>query len=782
MFHSKRNRGLRICLAAIATVLFAVLLAAPQPCRAATMVPTPSGAQGSEVKIPETLTRSEVRDLLARLSDDEVRQVLIRQLDKVAAADEAAKQGSLEQSLMDMLPRARARLELTTAALPTLPEVGVNVEEALSQGQGLGRFAKILLYTALIFALGAAVEWGFRRMFTQFGAAPDSTVSPSVTARGFILCMRLVRDLLGITVFGVTAVALFFVFYEGAEPVRVFVGNLFWGIVFYRIIAALLRFAIAPRASWLRVPALSDANARSVYTQVMFVVGTIIVAYFGGTILARLGSNEGQDLALSIILTFAVLIIVSFVLWRNRRPVRVAIAGQLAADEGWVRRLAADNWYVFAVAFLLLMGGLAVVQRLLTGEGAGPRIIASIVILGLIPAVDWGLRALVCGVLRIPGPYAERALGFEEIAAEDAAPRAEGAAGVSADKRAYHDVAVKNLRIVLGVVVVVALSDVWELDLQSAAASGVGATLAGAMFDIIITLILASAAWGILRVAIRSAVPDEDGGEEEAEAGEIGGKGTTRLGTLVPLLGKFLMITLIVMVAMIILSELGVDIGPLIAGAGVVGLAVGFGAQTLVRDILSGLFFLLDDAFRVGEYVETGGIRGSVEHISIRSLRLRHHNGPLHTLPFGEIQSLTNYSRDWAIMKLEVRVPFDTDLEKVRKIIKKTGQELVADADLGPNFLQPLKSQGVHRMDDSAFIIRVKFMAKPGEQFVLRREVFRRIQEAFALNGIRFAPRRVIVDTGAAPVTPAVAASAAAAAAEATDRTDKAPDESVSDL
>jgi len=216
-------------------------------------------------------------------------------------------------------------------------------------------------------------------------------------------------------------------------------------------------------------------------------------------------------------------------------------------------------------------------------------------------------------------------------------------------------------------------------------------------------------------------------------------------------------------VTLVVLSELGVDIAPLVAGAGIVGLAVGFGAQTLVKDILSGVFFLIDDAFRVGEYVVVGEVRGMVEHVSIRSLRLRHHRGPLHTIPFGEIGHLTNYSRDWAIMKLELRVPFDADLEKVRKIVKRVGQELMEHPEYGQNFLQPVKSQGVNRMDDSAFIVRVKFMAKPGEQFVLRREVFRRIQEAFAQNGIEFAPRRVIVDT---PTAISGAAAAAALAAE----------------
>ena len=118
-----------------------------------------------------------------------------------------------------------------------------------------------------------------------------------------------------------------------------------------------------------------------------------------------------------------------------------------------------------------------------------------------------------------------------------------------------------------------------------------------------------------------------------------------------------------------------------------------------------------------------------VEKISIRSFRLRHHRGAINTIPFGEIHSVMNFSRDWVMMKLEMRVPSDTDLEKLRKVVKKVGQQIMDDPELGAHLLQPVKSQGVHRMDDDgAFVIRIKFMAKPGEQFVLRREVFRRVQ------------------------------------------------------
>ena len=119
----------------------------------------------------------------------------------------------------------------------------------------------------------------------------------------------------------------------------------------------------------------------------------------------------------------------------------------------------------------------------------------------------------------------------------------------------------------------------------------------------------------------------------------------------------------------------------------------------------------------------------------------------MHTLPFGEIRHLTNYSRDYAIMKFEIRLPFETDIEKVRKIIKSTGRQMLEDEVLGPMMLAPLKSQGVNRMDDSALIIRCKFTAIPGFQFMVRREAYTRIQQALAEAGIHFAPRRVLVET-----------------------------------
>ena len=238
---------------------------------------------------------------------------------------------------------------------------------------------------------------------------------------------------------------------------------------------------------------------------------------------------------------------------------------------------------------------------------------------------------------------------------------------------------------------------------------------------------------------------DRRRGLDEEAGGEGGGAGGSRLATVLPLLRITAQITIAVIFGLLALGALGINITPLLAGAGVLGLAIGFGAQKLVADIVGGVFFLIDDAFRVGEYVDVGGTMGTVEKISIRSMQLRHHRGPVHTIPYGEIQKLTNFSRDWVIMKLKFTVPFDTDPNKVKKIFKKIGAEMMEDEVHKDGFLQPFKSQGVFDFDDVGMIIRGKFMAKPGKQFTLRKEIFNRVKAEFNANGIDFARREVRV-------------------------------------
>jgi small-conductance mechanosensitive channel len=272
---------------------------------------------------------------------------------------------------------------------------------------------------------------------------------------------------------------------------------------------------------------------------------------------------------------------------------------------------------------------------------------------------------------------------------------------------------------------------------------------ASAVIEILIILFAAHLVWEYVKAKIAAKLAESepapvDGPPPDEEFGQVGAR--NRAQTLLPLLQKAVGLTLAVMATMLVLAAIGVNIGPLLAGAGVIGLAVGFGAQTLVRDIVSGIFYLIDDAFRVGDYIEAGGANGSVENISIRTIRLRHPRGHVQFIPFSAIGKVSNYNRGPIIVKFNLRLPVDTKVSKVKKIIKKVGKEMLKDEEFGPFFTKQLKGQGIKDVEDSALIYRVKFTALPPYHFLIKREAFSRIHVALRQEGISFAHRKVTVE------------------------------------
>jgi len=229
----------------------------------------------------------------------------------------------------------------------------------------------------------------------------------------------------------------------------------------------------------------------------------------------------------------------------------------------------------------------------------------------------------------------------------------------------------------------------------------------------------------------------------------------TRLLTLLPLLRTTLAIVFLVLFTLSALWTLGIQIAPLLAGAGIFGLAIGFGAQTLVRDVISGVFFLIEDVFRIGEYIESGtSTKGTVEHISFRTVALRHHNGPLTFVPYGLLGTVRNDSRDWVIDKFNLPLPLSVDSEKIRKMIKSIGAKMALDPELGPSIREPLKGK-LYRVDPGVKMFRCKFMTAPGCQFEIRSAALKMIEAALAEAGIPFAgagPQTILVRRASASV------------------------------
>ncbi|WP_321345496.1 mechanosensitive ion channel family protein [Breoghania sp.] len=257
-----------------------------------------------------------------------------------------------------------------------------------------------------------------------------------------------------------------------------------------------------------------------------------------------------------------------------------------------------------------------------------------------------------------------------------------------------------------------------------------------AMLVSIVILLVADLVWQILKAMIDERL---DWASEETSSDDEDVARRARLRTLLPIIRTVLAVLVLVLTALMVLATLGVQIAPLIAGAGIFGVAVGFGAQTLVKDVISGMFYLWDDAFRIGEYIQSGKYKGTVESFSLRSVRLRHHRGPIFTVPFGELGAVQNMSRDWVVDIITVNVTYDTDLAKAKKIVKQIGQVLAEDEEFAPHIIQTLKMKGVDRFADFAIQLRLAMTTKPGEQFVIRRRAYVLVQQAFAENGIEIA-------------------------------------------
>ena len=742
-------------------LLLLCCLIAGQTAQAQAIVATGSSDSGAVTEIPEDLSQDEVRDLVARLSDAEVRELIIRQLDKQASAEEPADAEVYVNQLragFGIALDSMTRLFTSGSKFRTLPQTIAN---RLTDN---GRISAGYLWFQLIglLAVGAAAGLAVRSLLNRKQSSAQTSHRPEAKLK--VASASLVSGLIQIAAFAVASSLFISITGRNNPEAHAFWFELIWCLVLIQLVVLAVRVVIAPPDQDGGIMPVTASAAQQALGWTMLLTASLVLP----APLVSIASNHGADADTRLLLgvgfggLFILLLIVLLI--RLRHYGAELIRGN-SDDSSGIRHGLARIWWILSIAYVLGIWFLSVGKRAATGESSMVPGIGSLLLFALIPFFDRGLQWLVAWYFRDSTEVAtsEADTDSAEETSEDNAPAATPASPH------FVALALRYSRSILGIVLVLVFARLWNINLEAIASQLIGPTFAAALFDISITVLLTWAVWGMIRIAIERKLGEgKSAGGDDGES-EAGGLGGSRVETVLPLIRVSIKITLVVMAVLISLSSLGVNIGPLIAGAGVVGIAIGFGAQTLVRDIVSGFFYLLDDAFRIGEYVVIDQIRGTVEKISVRSFQLRHHEGPVHTIPYGEIRTLTNWSRDWSIMKFELRVPFETDIEMVRKIIKKIGLDLLEDPTFGPLMLAPLKSQGVNRMDDSALIIRCKFTTIPGQQYLIRREAFTRIQRVFEEKGIQFAPRRVLVEA----TTPEQAVKAAAGVLDQEGEADK---------
>jgi small-conductance mechanosensitive channel len=274
-----------------------------------------------------------------------------------------------------------------------------------------------------------------------------------------------------------------------------------------------------------------------------------------------------------------------------------------------------------------------------------------------------------------------------------------------------------------------------------------GMAALGIAVRIALTLVLALVAARVLRAAIRYLEEVMVRASEHTET--VPGAARRRVATLAGLLQTIAVTLLWAVAVVIVLGQLGLDVAPILAGAGIVGLAVGFGAQNLVRDVLSGFFLVLENHVRVGDVAVINGTGGLVESITYRVTVLRDLAGVVHVFPNGAITTLANMTLRWSAYLLDIGVAYKEDTDRVAAVMKRVAAELQQDTELGPKILGPLELFGVDEFADSAVILKARIRTLPLEQWTVGREYRRRLKKAFDAEGIEIPFPHLSLYTGA---------------------------------
>ena len=320
--------------------------------------------------------------------------------------------------------------------------------------------------------------------------------------------------------------------------------------------------------------------------------------------------------------------------------------------------------------------------------------------------------------------------------------------GLEQKTNRYLQIVKKGVKIALIIAGLGAIGQIWGIPVSSFVSSDIGAMVILRTVAIAFTVAIIALLIEISNTLAAYLVKEKRGGKKR----EV----SQKQKTLIPVIRTTINIAAGFVGGIIVLERLGVNTTPILAGAGIVGLAVGFGSQTLVKDLISGLFILFEESIRVGDWAMVGNKGGSVESVGLRTVKLRDMNGTLHVISNSSIDSLSNFSKVFSRTVMDIGIAYREDVDKVIEILKELGETLQKDPDHGPNILEPLEVFGLDRFEDSAVIIRARFKTKPLKQWGIKRAFYRLMKRAFDERGIEIPfPHRTVYmgepKEGAAP-------------------------------
>ena len=726
-------KAVRVRRGWLAAMLAAFALAAAvQPGAAQSVIPAPQPAPKSAPSQSQPAeaqaARENLQELLQTLQDPAKRDALARQIEAL-----------IELQQQQAAPPAQER-GLGARVLAALSASFQQISDLTEQlGHGFGDSSHLLSWletqgsdptlrgmwlsvgTDLVLSLGAGlvvaylINIGVRRVRQRLA---DRAVD-GVFRRIRFAAARLLIELLPIIAFGLVALgALGWLAPPGTVRLALLV------VINATLITmagtVVVGFILSPMEPPLRLVPLRDSAAVYLYiwARRLIVVGVWGYMLLQAGLLLEMPASAyaGAAKALGFVLTALLVILIL----QNREGMARWIRGTPRPDGGGrivpgvVRGRIAEIWHVLAIAYVV---GFYFVWALEIAGGFFYLARATAITLLVIAVVASGEVWLPRLLNRFSGLDAALVARHPVVAA-----RANRYVPI------FKRVVVYAIRIAAILVILAA----WEVNVGAALFSSTGRDILGRITDIAIVAVIALASWEIASGLITAHLNRRD------ESGHAIIR-SARVRTLLPLIRNALMILITVMATLVVLSEIGVDIAPLLAGAGVAGLAIGFGAQSLVKDVITGAFFMFEGTINIGDVVDINGKGGLVEGMTVRSIRLRDYNGDLHTINFGSVGVITNMTRDFSYYLCDVKVAYRYGVDEIIAVLRETDEELRRDPALKGDILAPIEIAGVESFADTTFIIRSRIKTRPIRQWDVGRAFRRRLKLKFEEKDIQLA-------------------------------------------
>jgi len=574
------------------------------------------------------------------------------------------------------------------------------------------RWLEAAYAAVLVFGIALVAEWVLRWLLARLTPRLPTRRSDTRLIRALFALLGLILDIVPILVFAATAYTALSMAVEPLTSTRITLSVLLTAIVEARLVLCVARNLLLPADPGVGFVPLDAETRHYLYIWIRRFTFWAVFGYAVPEAAWWLGAS-GAVYALMLNVAGLVLALLAIVfLLQNRVQISRWIAGRPGAASGWsrIRRSLAEIWPPFAVLYIC---GLYLIYAL--------RIEGGFVYVARATALSLVVILAAQLVVRSIRELSRRGFAISpELKAQFP----------TLEQRANRYLPILTGLISGAVYVLAALTvlQAWNIGAFSWLGSDLGRRVTGNLLAIAIVLVVAIAVWETVAAAIERYLNTIDSGDRPRR---------TRVRTLLPLFRTAVLCVIFVLSSLIILSHLGIDIAPLLAGAGVVGLAIGFGSQALVKDIITGLFILMEDQIAIGDVVDVGKDHaGVVEAITVRTMRLRDQAGAVHTVPFSEVTTVKNLTRDFAYTVARITIPSSEDIDRVVEVLRQASEELMRDEALRPLILDPFDYQGVDTLDMTSVVLLVRIRTVPGKQWVVGRAFNRLVKIAFDKHGI----------------------------------------------